>query len=63
MTEMVIETAVQYVHRTRLIAREDYIKFTRRESTKTVCFYIVSTSKMKEKTNPRAEIKITFGGL
>jgi hypothetical protein len=38
MTEMVIETSVQYVHLTRLIAREDYIKFTRRESTKT---YIV----------------------
>jgi hypothetical protein len=35
MTEMVIETSVQYVHLTRLIAREDYIKFTRRESTKT----------------------------
>jgi ATP-dependent Lon protease len=39
MTEMVIETSVQYVHLTRLIAREDYIKFTRRESTKT---YIVN---------------------
>jgi hypothetical protein len=35
MTEIVIETSVQYVHLTRLIAREDYIKFTRRESTKT----------------------------
>jgi len=27
MTEMVIETSVQYVHLTRLIAREDYINF------------------------------------
>jgi hypothetical protein len=35
MTEMDIETSVQYVHLTRLIAREDFIKFTRRESTKT----------------------------
>jgi hypothetical protein len=35
MTEMEIETSVYYVHITRLIAREDYIKFTRRESTKT----------------------------
>jgi hypothetical protein len=35
MTEMDIETAVYYVHLTRLIAREDFIKFTRRESTKT----------------------------
>jgi hypothetical protein len=35
MTVMVIETSVQYIHLTRLIAREDYIKFTRRESTKT----------------------------
>jgi hypothetical protein len=38
MTEMDIEASVYYVHLTRLIAREDYIKFTRRESTKT---YIV----------------------
>jgi hypothetical protein len=35
MAEMDIETSVHYVHLTRLIAREDYIKFTRRESTKT----------------------------
>jgi len=35
MTEMDIETSVYYVQLTRLIAREDYIKFTRRESTKT----------------------------
>jgi hypothetical protein len=39
MTEMDIETSVYYVHLTRLIAREDFIKFTRRESTKT---YIVN---------------------
>jgi len=38
MTEMDIETSVYYVHLTQLIAREDFIKFTRRESTKT---YIV----------------------
>jgi hypothetical protein len=35
MTEMDIETSVYYVHLTRLIAREDFIKFTRREITKT----------------------------
>jgi hypothetical protein len=35
MTEMDIETSVYNVHLTRLIAREDFIKFTRRESTKT----------------------------
>jgi hypothetical protein len=35
MTEMDIETSVYYVHLTRLIVREDFIKFTRRESTKT----------------------------
>jgi hypothetical protein len=42
MTEMDIETSVYYVHLTRLIAREDFIKSTRRESTKTysadICF-------------------------
>jgi hypothetical protein len=41
MTEMDIETSVYNVHLTRLIAREDFIKFTRRESTKT---YFVSVS-------------------
>jgi hypothetical protein len=35
MSEMDIETSVYNVHLTRLIAREDFIKFTRRESTKT----------------------------
>jgi hypothetical protein len=35
MTEMDIETLVYNVHLTWLIAREDFIKFTRRESTKT----------------------------
>jgi hypothetical protein len=40
MTEMDIETSVYYVHLTRLIAREDFIKFTRREGTKT---YIYAT--------------------
>jgi hypothetical protein len=34
MTEMDIETSVYNVHLTRLIAREDFIKFTHRESTK-----------------------------
>jgi hypothetical protein len=42
MTEMDIETSVYYVHLTRLIAREDFIKFTRRESTKTYKFTSVS---------------------
>jgi hypothetical protein len=41
MTEMDIETSVYNVHLTRLIAREDFIKFTRRESTKT---YIANSS-------------------
>jgi hypothetical protein len=41
MTEMDIETSVYYVHLTRLIAREDFIKFTRRESTKTYTFVFV----------------------
>jgi hypothetical protein len=35
MTEMDIETSVYYVHLTRLIAREDFINFTRRENTMT----------------------------
>jgi len=35
MTKIDIETSVYYIHLTRLIAREDYLKFTRRESTKT----------------------------
>jgi hypothetical protein len=35
MNEMEIEKSIYYVHLTRLIAREDFIKFTRRESTKT----------------------------
>jgi len=35
MTEMVFDTLVQYGHVTRLRAREDYIKFSRRESSKT----------------------------
>jgi hypothetical protein len=47
MTEMDIETSVYYVNLMRMIAREDYIKFTRRESTKTytlmmsICWAIV----------------------
>jgi hypothetical protein len=51
MTEMDIETSVYYVHLTRLIAREDFIKFTRHESTKTyiiqnvtVCYNINKAS-------------------
>jgi hypothetical protein len=39
MTEMVFKTLVQYEHLTRLIAREDYIKFSRRESSKTYYYY------------------------
>jgi hypothetical protein len=35
MTETDIETSVYYVHLTRLMARGNFIKFTRRESTKT----------------------------
>jgi len=34
MTVMVIETSVQYEHLMRMLAREDYIKFTLREITK-----------------------------
>jgi hypothetical protein len=43
MTEMDIETSVYYVHLTRLIAREDFIKFIRRESTKTyiICWRLL----------------------
>jgi hypothetical protein len=45
MTEMVFETLVQCGHLTWLIAREDDIKFSRRESsktykTKTHCFVL-----------------------
>jgi hypothetical protein len=39
MTEMVFETLVQYGHLTGLRAREDYINFSRRESSKT---YVVT---------------------
>jgi hypothetical protein len=35
MNEKDIETSVYYVQLTRLIAREDFNKFTRREYTKT----------------------------
>jgi hypothetical protein len=35
MPEMVFDTLVQYGHVTRLRAREDYIKFSRRESSRT----------------------------
>jgi hypothetical protein len=49
MTEMDIETSVYYVHLTRLIAREDFIKFTRRESTKT---YITDHT-LEERPHPR----------
>jgi hypothetical protein len=35
MTEMVFEMLVQYKHLTQLIAREDYIKFSCHESSKT----------------------------
>jgi hypothetical protein len=34
-TEMVLETSVHYRHLTRLIAREDFIEFSRRESSRT----------------------------
>jgi hypothetical protein len=44
MTEMDIETSVYYVHLTQLIAREDYIKFTRRESTETYTEEILQMS-------------------
>jgi hypothetical protein len=39
MTEMDIETSAYYVHLTRLIVREDIIKFTHRESTKTYNYW------------------------
>jgi hypothetical protein len=32
MTKMVLETSVQYRYLTRLMAREDFIEFSRRES-------------------------------
>jgi len=47
MTEMDIVTSVYFVNLTRLIARKDFIKFTRRENTMTyillgkfISFYI-----------------------
>jgi hypothetical protein len=42
MTEMDIKTSVYYIHLTQLIAREDFIKFTRHESTKTYTVEISS---------------------
>jgi hypothetical protein len=47
-TEMDIETSVYYVHLTRLIAREDFIKFTRRESTKTYITFALLTEWQRE---------------
>jgi len=41
MTEMVPETSVPYRHLTRLIAREDFVEFSRRESSITVLGYFV----------------------
>jgi hypothetical protein len=46
MTEMDIETSVYNVHLTRLIAREDFIKFTRRESTKTHILLCVASQQV-----------------
>jgi hypothetical protein len=40
MTEMDIETSVYYIHLMRPIAGEDFIKFTRRESTKIYKEYV-----------------------
>jgi len=66
MTEMDIETSVYYVHLTRLIAWEDFIKFTRCESTKTYMMHL-SVSHMfcpwnpfglkKYCLNPKSEVK------
>jgi hypothetical protein len=50
LTEMDIETSVYYVHLTRLIAREDFIKFTRRESTKTYNVTIVTMLRKQEES-------------
>jgi len=44
MTEMDLETSVHYVHPTRLIAREDYNKFIRRDSTKTYIVFLLCRS-------------------
>jgi len=33
MTETILETSVSYTHLTRLIAREDFIEFRRRENS------------------------------
>jgi len=41
MTEMDIETSV-YVHLTQLVAREYFISFTRRESTKNYIVHVRS---------------------
>jgi hypothetical protein len=40
-TEVVFETLVQCGHLTWLITREDYIKFSRRESSKTLTLFVI----------------------
>jgi hypothetical protein len=52
MTAMVVETSVQYGHLTRLIAREDYIKYIRRESSKTYNNLQVSLKRLLTKVDP-----------
>jgi hypothetical protein len=73
MTEMDIETSVYYVHLTRLIAREDFIKFTRRESTKTCnilfmllhsiqyCNFLGSTAQLRPWLPPQNQAEFLGG--
>jgi len=41
MTEMALETSVSYRHLTQLIAREDFIEFSRHESSRTYNFRLI----------------------
>jgi hypothetical protein len=64
-TVMVIEMSVQYVHLTRLIAREYYIKFTGHESTKTyivtkcVCMFIFCVGMIYKHGKTRVQGNLT----
>jgi hypothetical protein len=48
MTEMVLETSIQYKHLMRLIAREDFIEFSLRESLRTYIMLITYEEQVKD---------------
>jgi hypothetical protein len=62
MTEMDIETSVYYVNLTGLIAREDFIKFTRREITKTYKEWVVHITQIIS-TTLRTRTEMVFETL